>query len=276
MTNALFCSPNKKNHKKNTCFNNNELLAIAKAYNSFIKKQSKICNLDTKTCSKDTHEIDLNSKDLYLEISKKLNVLCDKEYCWTDLDFINKISDKKLHDSILHFTFKPKGLPTLKTWFSSNNINEIIKQYEIIHSEFKFLGAQPSDFSRIIKLNYNKLQKIKYLGIIFNTDDHTKPGTHWLAVFIDNNNKTIEYFDSLGHPPIKNICNFLKHFHNYNFKINRTPFQKGNNNCGVFACYYIIQRLLGYSYKEIKSQMLTDKMMTNYRQLLFRPLIKPY
>ena len=60
------------------------------------------------------------------------------------------------------------------------------------------------------------------------------------------------------------------------FKINRTPFQKGNNNCGVFACYYIIQRLLGYSYKEIKSQMLTDKMMTNYRQLLFRPLIKPY
>jgi Ulp1 family protease len=51
-----------------------------------------------------------------------------------------------------------------------------------------------------------------YIGVIFNTDPHNKPGVHWVAVFIDNRNKIVDYFDSLGNTPNKNICSFLKRF----------------------------------------------------------------
>ena len=37
-------------------------------------------------------------------------------------------------------------------------------------------------------------------AIVVNTDDHTKPGTHWVAIYIDNN-RFGTYFDSYGLAP---------------------------------------------------------------------------
>lgn len=266
-----YCSPSKIPHKFiDTCYDSSDIKAIAKAFNNYIKK-SNICKNNTCISSQ---PIDLNIDDeqLYKELTKRLSILCDKEFCWTDLHFIQEIKDKNLRDSILYFTFKPKGLRSKKTWFNSNNINEIMEQYQDMHKDtFTFLGAQPSDFSKIAILDWKQIKKTPFVGIIFNTDPHDKPGTHWIGVFIDNKKKTLDYFDSLGKLPNKHIASFLKYFKKYQFTFNQKEHQKGGSNCGVYSCYFIIQRLKGKSFEDITKKLIPDKMMTDYRSFLFRP-----
>lgn len=38
-------------------------------------------------------------------------------------------------------------------------------------------------------------------ALIFNTDDHTKPGSHWVAFYVDQHGRGV-FFDSFGLPPI--------------------------------------------------------------------------
>lgn len=257
-----YCSPS-KHYKLDTCYNKIELIAMINAYNKFNNKL----------------KIDINGKsydDLYKEFKLRLKTRCSNkktaEMCWIEQDFIKKIPDENIKESIMHFTFKPKGTINNKSWFNTNNINEIMQQYEYLYKDtFKFLGAQPSDFSKIAQIKWKELKKIKSIGIIFNTDNHIQPGKHWVSVFIDNKNKTVEYFDSLGKMPNKNIASFLKHFSNYSFIINKKNHQKGNNNCGVYSCYFLIQRLKGITFEQITKNIITDKSMTDYRSFLFRP-----
>ena len=273
-----YCSPSKKkNDNINSCYDSSELVAIAKAYNNYIKNK-KLCNKTICNNSSKSIDIkDIKNKDdnyIYNELSKRLNPLCKNEFCWTDLEFINFIPDKALRDTILYFTFKPKGLHSKRTWFNTHNINEIMEQYQDLHKkDFKFLGAQPSDFNKLVKINWDSIKKKKYIGIIFNIDKHNQPGKHWVSTFIDNTNKTLEYFDSLGNLPNKHIASFLKHFNKYDFTINRRVHQKGGSNCGVYSCYFIIQRLNGLTFDEITHKIITDKMMSDYRDVLFRPML---
>jgi hypothetical protein len=263
------CSPNRQ-QKNGSCLNNDELIAIAKAYN----KSIKICEPKLDFCFEPKVKINLclKSKDLYNDISQKLNKLCKNEYCWTDLDFIKTIQNKDLRESIMYFVFKPKGTAKISDWLSTHNINEILQQYQELHSnDFKFLGAQPSDFNKIVKLNWKQLKLKKYIAVVFNVDPHNKSGRHWLAVFIDNKLKVVDYFDSLGHPPIKNIASFLKHFKNYKFNINRHAFQKGGSQCGVYSVNFIIERLNGKTFKDIIHTTLSDNKMIKLRKNLFKP-----
>jgi hypothetical protein len=266
-----YCSPSKIPHKTlNTCYDSDDIHNLVKAFNKYIK-HSSICKSNTCISSKPI-DIHLSDEQLYTELSQRLSGLCNQDSCWIDLTFIREIPDKNLRDSLLYFTFKPKGLRSKRTWFNTNNINEIMEQYQDLHKDkFEFLGAQPSDFSKISVINWKKIKQIPYLGIIFNTDSHDKPGSHWLAVFIDNTHKTVDYFDSLGKLPNKNIASFLKHFKKYQFTFNKKEHQKGGSNCGAYSCYFIIERLKGKTFEDITKKLIPDKMMTDYRDYLFRP-----
>ena len=57
------------------------------------------------------------------------------------------------------------------------------KYYQI---EFRFNGVYSRD----------NLQKIKNGGYIINLDENSDIGTHWVALYVQNNNVT--YFDSFG------------------------------------------------------------------------------
>jgi len=266
-----YCSPSKKpNHKLNTCYDSTDIIQLVNAFNKYIL-HSPICK--NNTCINPTPiNTNQNINNLYKELTRRLKHLCRQDFCWLDLKFIKEIKDKNLRDSILYFTFKPKQLATKKTWFNTININEIMEQYQDLYQDiFKFLGAQPSDFTKIIKLNWKEIKNYSYIGIIFNTDPHNLPGTHWIAIFIDNNKKYLDYFDSLGQLPNKNIASFLKHFKNYTFTFNKKIHQKGGSNCGAYSCYFIIQRLKGKSFDDINKKLISDKKMTGYRNHLFRP-----
>ena len=55
-------------------------------------------------------------------------------------------------------------------------------------------------------------------AIVCNTDDHTKPGSHWVAIYIDKN-RFGTYFDSYGFPPVS-----------------RHHLQRLRRNCKNFRC----------------------------------------
>ena len=272
------CSPKRnqeliKNQK--SCYNNIELKVIAKAYNDSIKKHGHICNNLEKKCTKlNLVNLSNDTDRLYKDLSNNLSSLTKREENWLSLDFINNIKDSNLRDSLLNFTFKPIGPKKDNDWLNTTNINEVEQQYLDLYKSknFTFLGAQPSDYTTLIKINWKKLKNYNLIGIIFNIDTHDKSGTHWVSVFIDNVIKTVDFFDSLGNYPNKHICSFLRHFPQtiYHFNFNLVKHQKGGSQCGVYACFFLNKRLKGYTMDNINKEIISDKMMIAYRKEIFR------
>ena len=56
----------------------------------------------------------------------------------------------------------------------------------------------------------------KPAALVFNTDIHTKPGTHWVAIYVNEHGEGI-YFDSFGLPP------FIEHH-----------IKRIRNNCRIY------------------------------------------
>ena len=58
---------------------------------------------------------------------------------------------------------------------------------------------------------------------VFNLDPSYKPGSHWVAVYIDRKGRP-EYFDSFGRPPPRKIKDFL-YTCAESWKYNHVPFK---------------------------------------------------
>ena len=154
-----FCAPNIDIKEHYTCFSEEELFKIANAFNSY--HQKKVCKGE-KCIIKNPIDISKKTKkQLWYSIYKRLKPLCKYEYCWIELEFFKKF-DQKLLDKIMYYTFKPKMTPKYNSWLSTVDINAILGQYEKLFTNFKFLGAQPSDFYKI-----KKVERIKKNGNIY-------------------------------------------------------------------------------------------------------------
>jgi hypothetical protein len=241
-----------------TCFSKDSLIKIANAYNKLCSQRHECIKINTNT----------TKQNVYEQLNKALNEKCKDDACWTRLDFVKQLKDLEIE----FLTFKPMKLKTEYTLFDTTKINEILFQYEHFIPDFKFLGAQPSDISTLMNYNYSDLKKnYKKIGIVFNNDTHSKPGSHWVALFIDNNKRKAEFFDSLGKVPNKYILDFLKHFGDYTFKWNDIQHQKNSSvQCGVYVCYFIIQKLKGKTFNQINSKLITESKIKDYRNTLFR------
>ena len=115
---------------------------------------------------------------------------------------------------------------------------EIQKYYQ---NEPRFNGVYSRD----------NLQKIKDGAYIINLDEYSDIGTHWVALWVNNNNVT--YFDSFGveHIP-KEIIKFIE---NRNIKTNIFRIQAYNSiMCGYFCIGFI-------------DFMLSEKTLTEFTNL---------
>ena len=75
--------------------------------------------------------------------------------------------------------------------------------------------------------------------IVVNTQKISQPGEHWVGIYVKNAND-IEYFDSFGEAPNKEIQKFTNNFKN--IKINSKKLQSDfDNSCGPFVIYFITQ-----------------------------------
>jgi len=86
---------------------------------------------------------------------------------------------------------------------------------------------------------------------ILNLDRKNQPGSHWVAVFIDESGVG-EYFDTYGRPPKKSqIKNYFKK-HALDWKFNEKMIQSPYSSvCGQFCIYYLCHRIRGISMEEI-------------------------
>lgn len=291
------CSPNiaLQFNNSHTCFTLKELIKIAKLYNKWISNNKIIChnnvchnfnkfiefdyiNKNNKKCGSINYCNHANIKyTLWKDIYNKLYPLCNSdESCWTELDFLNQHDNmnEKLLKKLKMFTFKPKKIYNKDNWLTTDDINNVLQQYEIIDNKFKFIGALPSDFYKIENINFTKFKKYKKIGIIFNLDGYKDPGSHWVSLFIDKEKRNIEYFDSTGIEPNDNIKYYIyqilfKKFPNYTFLQNKFKHQILDTECGVYSIYFIVYRLLGYSFEYITSNIIDDNTMKSFRKYIF-------
>ena len=85
---------------------------------------------------------------------------------------------------------------------------------------------------------------------VFNLDPSYKPGSHWVAVYIDRNGLT-EYFYSFGHPPPSEIKDFL-YTCAESWNYNHFPVEElYSMTCGQFVVFYIYQRCSGLTLESI-------------------------
>ena len=198
----LRCAPSKK-LENGSCYTIEQLKIIAENYNKYNDKNIKF---DEKTSKK---------RLLYRIIKQITNETnCDNQICWLKQDFINK----KVDDDMLNNTFRPIGPANQGNfkWLSNFDIQKVMKQYEYLHKDFKFLGAVPIDFEDInyINLKYINLENLynekPKLGLIINLDRHDQSGSHWVSLYINLKTFEIYFSDSGGNEPSLLIKNFIK------------------------------------------------------------------
>lgn len=270
-----YCYPkiNKTKKKNYSCFNKKHLIKMIKEWN----KQNK----QDKIKYKDTDKLSL----LWKKLDSKINN-CDSEWCWLD----KLVKDKNKFKNIFRPKHPKSWLKNKNEWLSNVDIERVLNQYQDIYDDFVFLGAIPIDFDYKIfdKCVSEKLCKLKIknylnkgitkIGIIFNTDKHHQPGSHWISLFIDLKRKGIYYFDSVGiiYPEeinkliykISKQCELLKY--DMSIEYNKNNHQLGNSECGVYSIHFIITMATkNISFKAFCDNVIHDKDIFKKRQIYF-------
>lgn len=278
--NKHLCSLDNKNKY---CFDEHVLKKLVEIYNKKVSDN----HIDIKN---DTNYL---IKELYNRLKD-----CDDQICFLSYFKSEIKKDKELMDQIKSMIL-PEG-PLDNTWLNTDNINDIMKQFEKIYPKFKFLAANPIDIDTYVKPKmtqckkeffvntstssyYNKMScenfidlqsKYNYLGFIFNMDKHNEPGSHWTALFVDLLKHKMYYFDSVGVKPPKEIYNLQEHLNHdsnnkFELKYNNVEHQKGDSECGVYSINFLSRMLNGERFDEIIKNPINDNDMHNCRSYYF-------
>ncbi len=177
-------------------------------------------------------------------------------------------------------------------WLDSNNIADVLNQYEEAYPEFEFMGPFPIDFAapdpykggggqpkclmtEICELRVQKALEngTKSIGIVYNLDPHFKSGSHWVANYIDITKHKCYYFDSYGMKPPPQVERFMKWLTTQDPKMrleyNSRRLQFRNTECGVYCIYFIIRMLEGDSFVTLTRRKPSDADMLDLRDWLF-------
>lgn len=272
------CAPKKKGDRlPYTCYTKSSLHKLKTIWN--------LRHPDAKILSNDP-------KEIWKSLKINFGDTCKRESCWLNQQFVKNKIDK----SILKNTFRPSRPKQWKKnpdeWLNSVDIMKFMKQYEHLHKDFDFMGPSPIDYDthlvsdecvweELCKFNLkNTINNGKRkIGIIFNLDPHFKGGSHWVAMFINTNDKCIYYFDSYGEEIPDELYKFVKTIQNqssnigkqYNFKENRKRHQYSNTECGMFCLHFIRSMILHNNWKELTTKKLTDREMLRLRKVYYNP-----
>lgn len=275
------CSPvNPDKNEELTCYRDEHLEKFKQLWNARHK--------DDKIVYTEPHKI-------WGALRQRFAGVCQTEKCWMRQKFVSG----KLSYDITKYTFAPEAPKSWGSnpneWLSSTDIINVMKHFENGFNDFVFMGPSPIDFDtkhmfggcvweELCGFDLHKLlaKRKKRIGIIFNTDPHTKDGEHWVSLFIDMTarpNPFVFYFDSNGDPVKDEIMNFsnrvidqgkqtdtIIHFHQNHPK----EHQQGDTECGVYSVYMITELLTGRKkYSHFKENTVTDKEMEEFRRVFF-------
>jgi hypothetical protein len=270
----MACSPliNGKHVIKGSCYTADALEKIKIYYN---KK-----NPTTQIKTKDPVELWKLLKSRLVECNDK------KEDCW-----LNAIKDEKLKKELDEDLFAPDSPPEWtknpNEWLSNFDISKVLKQYEEAHPEFTYIEPSPIDFDKkpasyqgscvsdelcnfSLKSYINKGKR--KIGFVFNLDEHTKGGSHWVSMFLDLDDKFIFYFNSTGEAIPKEIeelkDRIIEQARKENIELvfiqnHPKSHQRGNTECGMYSLFFIISMISMPGFKDSGEPEITAGSVKN-------------
>ena len=240
--------------------------------------------------------------EIWTALKQRLQGVCRNEACW-----LKQIAGTTAIAG--DTTFAPEApkswIRDPDEWLSSDEIENVMKQYEDKFPGFEFLGPSPSDYSAPKPAGVCVWEELcnfslkKYvdsgthqIGVIFNTDPHTEDGSHWVSLFINlannrnlntnnanTNNNYIFFFDSTGDRPQKEIREFIKTVTQqgrslgirFKYHENRKQHQKRNTECGMYALFMIVNLIEGTRTPEefMRGDRIPDSHMLEFRKEYF-------
>jgi hypothetical protein len=136
-----------------SCYSIDQLKLLANIINKAIKKN---------VLKGDFIKI-INNKHFLLEqLKDRLKECKNDQTCWLKKKFVKSSNEINMED-----IFRPDGTAGKVEWLSTENIDNVMEQYERKYTDYFFFGAVPIDFHEI---NYNKLGKIDYDDLMVNGD----------------------------------------------------------------------------------------------------------
>ena len=272
------CAPGTKpNPSTCSCLSKESLLKIANQWN----QNHPDNKIKIKKSSSTTY--------LWNQIHDKMKDRCKSEWCWIQQEFIKRLNSDDINNS-----YRPSMPSTWKDnkyeWLKTDDIENVMDQYEEAYNDFYFIGPVPIDFDKpygighcvvdeLCKINLSKVYDDGYrkIGVVFNLDPHDKPGSHWVSMFCDLKKKGIYYFDSYGMKPpeevetlmvrLKNQAKLL----NLDMKIKRNDVrhQYKNSECGVYCLFFITELLKGRKFEHLIKSPVLDESMNSKRKFFF-------
>lgn len=271
------CSPN-LNKNNFSCMTNNTLFKLRDKWN--------LRHPDVKIITNEP-------KEIWEQMNKKMNGICYQESCWLKQHFTGGELEYEMNK-----TFAPKAPKGWKLnpteWLSSEDITNVMLQYEKAYKCFNFIGPSPIDYDARLaygecvwdELCHFNLQeqinnKIKKIGIIFNLDPHYKGGSHWVSMFINIEKGYIMYFDSGGDLIPKQLMKFANNIIKQGINLSKPihfifdqnhpkQHQRFDTECGMYSLYFIIHMLKDKHTKDyFKTHTIPDKKMEEFRKIYF-------
>ena len=298
---APFIEPNNLSSTKKLTKSNINIITSATDETCFsIDALRKIA--DKWNTTHPTMRIDYNTtttgKSLWNSINNAMRSQCTNEVCWLKQNFIK---DSSLARELMK-NFRPmmpkKWEENPREWLNTLDIRDVMNQYEVKHPDFEFIGPVPMDFDSKVGFGQcviNELCNIKLesllekgknkIGVVFNLDKHTQPGSHWVAMWAQfplQGKQTIKpaeicYWDSYGMRPNHEVVNLIKRLenqaktlgHQVNIKINKRRHQYKNTECGVYCIYFLTSFLEGREFEDIVENIINDDDMFKKRKNYF-------
>ena len=277
----LKCGPGQENYF--TCYDNDALHKLRDGWNA----RHPDARIETN-----------DPKEIWTAMKQRFGKMCRNEACWMkQIMGPNSVLGSLSSDD----TFAPEAPKSWvrdpDEWLSSEEIENVMKQYEDKFPAFEFLGPSPSDYSAPKMAGVCVWEELcnfslkKYvdagthkIGVIFNTDPHTEDGSHWVSLFINMDNRTkannyIFFFDSTGDRPQKEIRKFIETVAqqglalDIRFKqfVNRKQHQKRNTECGMYSLFMIVNLIEGTRTPEefMQGDRIPDSHMIEFRKEYF-------
>jgi hypothetical protein len=109
--------------------------------------------------------------------------------------------------------------------------------------------------------------------LIGNTDPDDRPGTHWVALYIDANSRG-EYYDLIGKPPfLRAYVNLMnKHCTCWTYNTIRVQ-EKCSTVCGHHCIFYLINRCAGKSMGDVTGTLRHPREATDIVKTIVHRLI---
>ena len=260
-----------------TCFTKDALINIIRAWNSHYKED------------KIEYSINDSKYVLWKKMNETLKSKCSNDYCWTKQSFLSS-KKTELNNKYFRPKMPNKWYEKSREWLNTDDIDNVMKQYEKKYDNFYFVGAVPMDFDK--KLSFgscviNELCNINIkrllsrgktkVGVVLNLDNHDQDGSHWVSLFCDFDKDNIYYFDSYGYKETKEVRNFVERLQkqgnelnkDIKFNINKNRHQYKNSECGVYSMNFIERLLKDEPFDDISNIIVKDDEMFQNRERYF-------